>query len=193
MTERPITLEGFERRFQSDPDPWQTFSSVYELKKRQYLGHAIGNRTYGRCLEVAAGNGSNTCLIAGKALRLVATEGTPTGVRLMESLTGHLENTSVRQQDLAEPMPCRRYDLIVVSEVLYYLTAPVLRNVARGIDRTLVPNGRLILAHHHERFPDAVHSGQDIHARFLNLTHSSWRVEFRKRTSRYVISRLRRM
>jgi len=192
MTERPITLEEFEKRFQYDPDPWQTFSSVYEQKKRQYLGHAIGNRAYGRCLEVAAGNGSNSCLIAGKTLRLVATEGTPTGVRLMESLTGSLGNVSIQQQDLAKPMPHRRYDLIVVSEVLYYLTAPALRNFARGIDRTLVPTGRLILAHHQESFPDAVHSGHAIHDRFLNLTHSCWRVEFRKQTSRYVISRLHR-
>ena len=80
---KPITLAGFDRTFSDDDDPWATFTSADEALKRRAILHAAGPGPWGRVLELAAGNGSNSAAIAPRALRLDATEATATGTRLV--------------------------------------------------------------------------------------------------------------
>lgn len=70
---RAITLDGFERTFAADPDPWRTFANRDEATKRTAILHAIGAGPHGRILELAAGNGSNSRELAARTLRLDAT------------------------------------------------------------------------------------------------------------------------
>ena len=177
MTSRAITLDGFEAKFRDNPDPWQTFSSRYEAAKREALRHVIGPGRHGRALELAAGNGSNTAMIANAALRLDVCEGTPSGTALIRHKFGADPRISVHCTDLAEPFPASRYDLIVISEVLYYLDDTAFARLARETARTLRPGGRLVLAHHGERFPDAARDGRTSHRHFLRRLPISLRKE----------------
>ena len=80
---RPIALSGFEAKFAGDNDPWSTFTDPDEALKREAILHAMGTGPWGRVLEIAAGNGSNSAAIAPRALRLDATEATVTGTALV--------------------------------------------------------------------------------------------------------------
>ncbi|KQN37442.1 methyltransferase [Sphingomonas sp. Leaf407] len=164
---RAITLAGFEATFRGNPDPWATFTARDEALKRRAILHALGPGRHGRLLELACGNGSNSVALARHALRLDATDGAPTAVALTARALGdHPRATAIRLV-LPGRFPHRRYDAIVVAEVLYYLTPRDLTALARQIAATLRPGGRLVLAHHHIRFRDVAQHPATVHARLL--------------------------
>lgn len=192
MKQRAIDLEEFERKFAADPDPWKTWSSSFEQMKRRNLRHMVGTGRHGRVLEVAAGNGSNTSMLASRALRLTATEGTASGAELTARAVSGVPRTTVLQLDLAMPFPGPRYDLIVISEVLYYLDARTLSVLANNVANTLQPGGALVLAHHTAFFDDAQRSGADIHDLFLRRIRLPLTPDRELRARRYRMIRARR-
>ncbi len=184
---RAITLDGFERTFAADPDPWQTFRNRDEAVKRGAILHAIGAGPCGRVLELAAGNGSNSVAIAPRALRLDATEATGTGTGLVgKALAGKPRARAIRLA-VPAPLPRTTYDVVVVAELLYYLTPRAMRRTARDVAAALRPGGRLVLAHHRIDFHDFAQHAAPLHARFLRATGRDWRVRPVHRNRRWAV------
>lgn len=169
MRRGAISLGGFEQKFEADPDPWQTWDSRYEASKRASLSKAIGAGRYGRGLEIAAGNGSNTPMIARKTRRLIATEGAPAGADLVREAVYGMPSVEVVLHDVADRLPAHAFDLIVISELLYYLGPKPFGMLAREVSRTLQPGGRLVLLHHVENFPDRARLADGVHRDFTTL------------------------
>ena len=182
---RPITLSGFEGKFDANGDPWATFSNRDEAYKRAAILHAIGAGPIGRVLELGAGNGSNSVAIARRALRLDATEGTAAGTRLIVRALG--DDPRARAAVLAVPacFPRPRYDVVLAAELLYYLTAREMAAVARDMTAALRPGGRLVLAHHRVDYPDFAQHAEHIHARFLRAGGCEWTRGTSVRTGRW--------
>ncbi len=164
---RAITLAGFEATFRGNPDPWATFTARDEAWKRRAILHALGPGRHGRLIELASGNGSNSVALAARSLRLDATDGAPTAVTLTATALAGYPHATARHLILPGRFPARRYDAIVVAEVLYYLTPRDLVAVASEIAATLRPGGRLVLAHHHIRFNDVAQHPAMVHDRLL--------------------------
>jgi protein-L-isoaspartate O-methyltransferase len=119
----PIDLAGFAAKFAGDDDPWRTFTARDEAVKRAAILHAIGHRPVGRVLELASGNGSNSAAIARMALRLDATEGTREGVDLTARAVAAWPRACASLLVLPGRPPRLVYDVIVIAEILYYLSA----------------------------------------------------------------------
>jgi SAM-dependent methyltransferase len=179
---KPIRLAGFEQIFQADADPWRTFSDRDEAFKRAAIVRGLGAMPIGRVLELGAGNGSNSVAIAGRALRLDATEGTAAGAHLVAGwLAGHRRARALRLI-LPARFPRPVYDVVVIAELLYYLSRHDMNRVAGAVGRTLRPGGRLVLAHHRIDFHDFAQRAAGLHARFLAATRRSWRRVGARRT-----------
>lgn len=185
MRRQAISLHGFEQSFAQDADPWNTWASHYEAVKRDALTKSVGAGRHGRVLEVAAGNGSNTRMLASRALRLTATEGTASGTRLLREATEGLPNLEVVQRDLENSLPGHRYDLIVISEVLYYLPTRAFEALAREVARTLRSGGSLVLAHHRDAFADRARPANNVHACFIHAMQLSMKCCFQQRARRW--------
>lgn len=182
---RPITLEGFEQTFTDNADPWRTFHTRDEARKRVAILHALGARPLGRVLELASGNGSNSVALAARALRLDATEGTATGTRLTADALGRQKRALASTLVLPGRFPSTVYDAIVVAELLYYLSPRRMRRVARDVAMALRPGGVLVLAHHRIDFHDFAQHAAGIHQRFLAATGRRWRSLPRLRSGRW--------
>ncbi|MBB4154228.1 cyclopropane fatty-acyl-phospholipid synthase-like methyltransferase [Sphingomonas jinjuensis] len=185
---KPITLAGFERTFSNDSDPWRTFSDHDEATKRAAIRHAIGAGPHGRILELAAGNGSNSRMIAARALRLDATEATAAGTRLVGLA---LRNHSHRARAIRLAVPARfpriRYDIIVIAELLYYLSPHAMRQMARDVASALRPGGQLVLAHHRIDFHDFAQHAAHLQQAFLDQTGREWNCKIVRRTGRWLV------
>lgn len=189
---RPITLDGFAAKFAACDDPWSTFTDRDEALKRRAILHAMGPGPWGRVLELAAGNGSNSAAIAPRALRLDATEATRTGAALVaRAVTGR---SRARAIELVVPdrLPRWQYDIVVVAEVLYYLTPRDMAETARDTAAALRPGGTLVLAHHCVDYPDFAQHASHVHGAFLAATGCPWQVRVARRTGRWIVLACRR-
>lgn len=189
---RAITLDGFDAMFAGNADPWSTFAARDEAHKRGAILHALGPGPFGRMLELAAGNGSNSVELAKRALRLDATEGTEAGTALVRKAVGESCRVQVERVVLPGHFPRATYDAVVVAEILYYLSPWAMAQVARDAARALRPGGMLVLAHHRIDFHDFAQHAGAIHARFLRDTGVTWRAGQGMRTGRWKVKGYRR-
>lgn len=188
-----IGIAGFDSKFQDDPDPWGTFAGRDEARKRTAIKHAIGARSHGRVLELAAGNGSNSQMILRRSLRLIACDGAPTAVALTRQQLSGRPRAQVEQCALPEELPDGRFDLVVVAEILYYLSPASLARLASNFGRLLSSNGSIVMAHHHLRFDDAATQPSGVHERFTGLLPFTVRNQWKSRNSRWVVERYERI
>ncbi len=155
MRRAVIDPEGFERLFRETIDPWNYESSGFEAFKRGILLRACGTRLYGRGLELACAIGETTRVLAPRCLRLVALDASPTALdEAVRRLDGR-PNVTFRLARLPSGMPGGSYDLIVASEILYYLSPNDLRRLTGSMIRALAPGGRIVIVHHLCDFDDA--------------------------------------
>lgn len=189
---KPIDLAGFQAKFAKDDDPWRTFDDRDEVLKRRAILHAMGTGPWGRVLELAAGNGSNSAAFAPRALRLDATEATKSGTALVAKAVRE-RKARARAIQLVVPgrLPRNRYDIAVVAELIYYLTPYAMARTARDVARVLRPGGVLVLAHHRIDFPDFAQHAAHLQRRFLSATGHRWRVHVVRRTSHWSVLRCR--
>lgn len=184
---RPITLDGFEKTFAADSDPWNTFADQDEACKRQAIRHAIGPARRGRVLEIAAGNGSNSRMLATRSLRLDATEATATGTRLVAAALPASRRARAIRLAVPGRFPRPGYDAIVIAELLYYLSPAAMRRTARDSARAVRRGGLLVLAHHRIDFHDFAQHAADLHRTFLAQTGRAWSVRAVRRTGRWTV------
>lgn len=184
---RAISLDGFAAKFAGDDDPWGTFRARDEAVKRAAILHALGPGPSGRVLELASGNGSNSAAIAPGALRLDATEGTAEGAMLTAKALRPWTRARAEVLVLPGRPPRARYDAVVLAELLYYLSARDMAQVARDVAAVLRPGGRLVLAHHRIDFYDFAQHAVGIHARFLRATGRRWRVRTVRVTGKWQV------
>ncbi|NGP18407.1 class I SAM-dependent methyltransferase [Devosia aurantiaca] len=154
MSKRPIDIHGFEAKFRDNSDPWNYEASAFEAYKRGVLRRACGSRLYGRGLELACANGETTKMLANFCLKLLAVDGSKTAAQTARDRTRHLSNVEVLQALLPQDMPRGPFDLIVISELLYYLKRHDLDETLRLCADALAPGGRIVCLHHVIPFDD---------------------------------------
>ncbi|MFK3891290.1 class I SAM-dependent methyltransferase [Sphingomonas sp. NPDC079357] len=184
---RPITLDGFDAKFAADDDPWSTFTGHDEVVKRRAILRAMGPGPWGRILEIAAGNGSNSVAIARRALRLDATEATASGTALVAKALAQRQRARAIRLAVPARLPRARYDIIVVAEVIYYLNERDMAQTARDVAAALRPGGTLVLAHHRVDYPDFAQHAANLQRAFLAATRRRWQVRVGRRTGRWIV------
>lgn len=119
-----MTLRKMERMFQTRPDPYDYATSSYEQARLKSMADAVSDRRYGRALEIGCGEGFFTETLALVADEVTALDiaATPLGrarARLA-ALSGRITFVEANIRDWLPPAG-RAFDLIVASDVLYYL------------------------------------------------------------------------
>ncbi|WP_210493735.1 SAM-dependent methyltransferase [Patulibacter sp. SYSU D01012] len=155
---RPFGPADFEALWRRDADPWGFASSAYEAEKYERTLRACGAGPFGRALELASANGVFTTRLAPRCRRLETLEAAPTAVALARArlaAAGHAD-VAVRAGLVPDDLPDApgAFDLVVASEVLYYLDRPVLDRTVDALAGLLAPGGRLVAVHWTPDAPD---------------------------------------
>jgi SAM-dependent methyltransferase len=180
---KAIGPEGFEAMFRGDVDPWNYGSSPFEAFKRRVLLRACGDRIRGRTLELACANGETTLALAPLSLRLLALDSSPTVIAEAGRRTAALSRVETRQAVLPREMPRGPFDLVVVSEILYYL-AP--RDCFRLLDHlAAATRGRIVVVHHLKDFADAAQKPARAQATARRFLAERMTEVFRERHARF--------
>lgn len=160
---RRIDVAGFEQKFRKDIDPWNYQHSQFERNKRRLLMAACGCVKRGRGLELGCANGETTRRLAPLCLTLLALDGSPTVLAEARRRAGIKGHVKFVQAILPEQTPSGPFDLIVASEIAYYLAPHALQRLARRLVRALAPGGRVVLLHHRRLFGDAAQYSAGAH------------------------------
>jgi len=153
----------FDAAYATDEDPWSVRTSWYERRKRDLLLASLPSERYRNVWEPACSIGLITVELAKRCDRLESSDVSSIAVEAAQQGTSGLSNVRVRVARLPddpapyEPGEC---DLVVLSEVLYYLDEP---NRIAAVDLAaslLAPNGHLVVVHFREHPFDAHCSGE---------------------------------
>jgi SAM-dependent methyltransferase len=138
----------FEEMFASTPDPWGFESSPYEQAKYDHTLAALGNRRYGRALEIGCANGVLTQRLASQCGDLLAIDVSTTALASARSRCAGQGVIHFAEMSFPKATPDRApFDLIVLSEVAYYWDEDDLALAARTLLHLLAPDADLILVH----------------------------------------------
>jgi SAM-dependent methyltransferase len=143
------SLDGayFEGLYAADPDPWGFASRDYEAGKYADTLAALGPGRSRRALEMGCSIGVFTRTLAPRCDALVATEVSGTALERARARCADLANIDFRLARRVDDGFDGTFDLMVLSEVVYYWDDTDLAAVAAAIDRALAPGGRLLLVH----------------------------------------------
>jgi peptidoglycan/xylan/chitin deacetylase (PgdA/CDA1 family)/predicted TPR repeat methyltransferase len=150
----------FERVFETE-DPW-SYSNPYETLKYEQTLALLPAGPIGRAMEVACAEGHFTLMLAPRVERLLAVDIAETAVVRAKARCAALDNIDYAQFNLIDDTFPEDLDLIVCSEVLYYLEdEKKLAKVAARMSDALKPGGLLLMAHAFQLSDDAERTGFD--------------------------------
>ncbi|KIZ48038.1 MULTISPECIES: class I SAM-dependent methyltransferase [Rhodopseudomonas] len=164
-----IQPDYFEDKYQSDIDPWQFRTSAYEREKYATTIGALGQKRYAKALEIGCSIGVLTGLLAKRCDAVVAIDASPTAIAAARQ--AGIENASFLTGTVPQDFPAGRFDLIVLSEVLYYFAAPDLARLASLCMTALQPGGEIILCHWlgETDYPLTGQAASDLFAQAVNV------------------------
>jgi len=169
MTTSMTTAEHFRSLYASSADPWHTADSWYERRKLSILLAILPKPHFSSVYEPGCGNGALTVALAERCERLLASDFCDEAVRLtLERVSAH-RHVEIARESLPEQWPAGgkpAFELIVLSELCYYLDDEQLRTtVSLSVD-SLLPAGHLLACHWKRPFDDRQQDTAAIHALF---------------------------
>jgi SAM-dependent methyltransferase len=159
-----MTLAGFEARYRADPDPWSYQSSQYERDKYAATLAACGPGPFSSALELGSSIGVFSRQLAPRCERLTTIDGAPTAVAAARSRLAGCDHVDAIVGTIPEDVPRRSYDLVVSSEILYYLSREALGATLAMLAHVLEPGGRLIAVHWRPDGPERPLTAAQVHA-----------------------------
>ncbi|ASR37216.1 LmbE family protein [Prauserella marina] len=163
---RSASARRFAELYRASPDPWKTETRWYERRKRSVALSSLPLPHYGTIIEPACGNGNLTRELAARCDRLLAFDPVPDAVAAARTATSGMSHVDIDVATLPEGLTGQA-DLLVLSEILYYLgDADLAETIARSA--TVSRRGGHVLAVHWKPWaPDAPRDGWDAHRRLL--------------------------
>jgi hypothetical protein len=160
----PMTAAEFEARYRADPDPWGYASSPYEREKYAGTLAACGSGPFAGALELGGSIGVFSAQLAPRCRSLVTIDGAPTAVAAARRRLADRSNVELVLDSIPGDIPPRSYDLVVASEILYYLSAFDLDRTLSTLKARLVCGGRLVAVHWRPAGAERPFTAAEVHA-----------------------------
>jgi SAM-dependent methyltransferase len=154
----------FEDMYAGSPDPWGFRTRWYEQRKRALTVAALTRPRYTRAFEPGCSIGTLTAALAERCDAVVAADSSAAAVasaRAALSGSGHVD---VRRMRVPVEWPDGAFDLVVVSEIGYYLGPESLARLADRVVAALVEGGTLLACHWRHPVADYPATGDEVHA-----------------------------
>jgi 2-polyprenyl-3-methyl-5-hydroxy-6-metoxy-1,4-benzoquinol methylase len=149
MSELRQTLkpEYFETLYTADRDPWNFAASSYERAKYTLTLNAMPKPRARSALEVGCSIGVLTRLLASRCDSLLAVDAAQAPLAEARRRCADLPGVDFEQMFVPEQWPGGVFDLVLLSEVVYYLNREDVRRLATNVMCSLAPDGSVILVH----------------------------------------------
>lgn len=156
--------ERFAELYDSTAEPWDVHS-WYERRKQGLAVACLPEPRYATALEPACGTGELTRLLASRCDRVLASDANGAAVERARAKLRDHRTVRVEHRSLPASFGRAEVDLLVWSEILYYLGDDALTaTITEGL-RALRPGGDVLAVHWRRQAHDAPHDGPEVHRR----------------------------
>jgi len=146
-----------------ETDPYGYRQRWYEERKRSLLLASLTRAAYDHAWEIGCSNGEVTADLARVCKRVFAADLSARAVELTQARTGNLGNVVVQQARHPVDWPDATFDLIVFSEVGYFMSRDDLDTACERLRETLRDGGLLVACHWLTAFDAAPLNGHEVH------------------------------
>ncbi|MER6210045.1 SAM-dependent methyltransferase [Streptomyces sp. NPDC001642] len=154
----------FEDQYAGATDPWHLADRWYDRRKYGLTIAALPRPRYERAFEPGCSVGVLTTLLAARCDRLLSTDRIASAVATTARRTQGTDHVTVRQMTVPDEWPDERFDLIVLSELLYYFDDSTRARLLCQATESLTPGGHLVTAHWNHPVAEHACTGRDIAA-----------------------------
>ena len=165
---RPASRDAayFEAKYAENPDPWNFKESAYEQHKYAATVAMLKGRHFSRGLEVGCSIGVLTKLLAKSCRELLAVDIAAAAIAQARLRCAGEPHVTVERMQVPQAWPAGSFDLIVFSEVLYFLSPDDIARTAALANASLMPGGVLLLVNYTEAIEEPC-GGQEAAAAFI--------------------------
>lgn len=155
----------FDRLYAGTDDPYGTRERWYERRKRALLLASLPRRRFRRCYEPGCGSGELTLGLAACCDSVLAADFSAHALRVARGRTANLPQVRMAQHRLPQDWPVdERFDLVVLSEVGYFLPPVQVQELAQHCAATLDADGVLVACDWLAPFAERACATQEVHA-----------------------------
>jgi SAM-dependent methyltransferase len=179
----------FEKIYAASEDPWHFRSSPYECEKYAATLSALPSRRFRAGLEIGCSIGELTRLLAHRCDTLCGLDIAAAPLTAARARCADLSHISFMRADVPRDWVIGNYDLIVLSEVLYFLSHDDRVALAQLVRRSLARGGVVLLVNWLGQ-ADNPCNGDEAADGFAATLAAELRIEFRQRHEFYRIDRI---
>jgi len=182
--------EYFEKLYEANPDPWDFQGSSYEKRKYQATLAMLEGRRFEAGFEIGCSIGVLTRMLAVQCDALLAVDLVDRPLAAAAARCRDLGHVRFEKRRIPRDWPeGQKFDLILLSEVLYFLTQDDIFELARRVDETLLPGGTVLLVNFTEQIDEPC-NGDDAAASFIGAVDGRLAVRRQMRAETYRIDLL---
>ena len=180
-----MTGAYFDELYREKPDPYRLSTSFYEAWKYRDTLRTLPRRRYSTALEVGCSIGVFTRRLAARCDSLLSLDVSEAALQQARERCAKLPQVRFARIGIPQASPAGAVDLLMISEVAYFLTPEDTDRAARLLAARHLPGGHLVLVHFIPRVPEFPLTGDEAHA--LWRARPEWRLIREKRRKRYRI------
>ena len=135
----------FDTLYDGSDDPWQYHSCEYEIAKRADTLAALPRAHYARGCEIGCSIGVLTRELAPRCDALIGIDIAEAAAAIARTAVAAFPHVEIRVMHVPHALPPGQFDLLMLSEVLYFFSAPELDALAGFAARQVVPGGTAMI------------------------------------------------
>jgi 16S rRNA A1518/A1519 N6-dimethyltransferase RsmA/KsgA/DIM1 with predicted DNA glycosylase/AP lyase activity len=160
-----VDVAQLDAAYASGGDPWRIGQGFYERRKRALVLDALPRERFESAFEPGCAEGELTVELAGRCRHLLAADYHADAVAATTRRVAGLPGCTVAQLLLPAQWPeAQRFDLVVISELGYYLSAPAWSELCRRLAAGLGPSATVLACHWRHDFAGRTLSTDELHA-----------------------------
>ncbi len=159
----------FDDVYRANTDPWNFEGSNYEKQKYAATIASLPKKRYKNIFEIGCSIGVLTSLLARHSSHLLAVDAAEAPLIVARQRLKNLTGIDIKKMAVPQEFPSEGFELIVLSEVAYYLNDKDLSTLRDKIVKQLLDGGHLVMVHWTPVVHDYPQTGDAVHDYFMEL------------------------
>ena len=158
-----ISEDHFVNLYLAKDDPWDVATKWHDQRKYAVTMASLPRERYRRCYEPGCSIGLLTRMLAERCDEVLAVDCVDSAVQQAAEVVRDLPHVRVATAMLPAELPEGTFDLVVIGDLLYYLSGDDLTALLDGLIQRLEPGGDLVAVHFRDRQDGGNYDGFNVH------------------------------